>query len=310
MKEAIGILGLIFLCCYLHAQKISAVADRNKILLGEQISLQLKAEDVNAKSTFIAKWFHAEDTSGHIQIVKQNPVDTIEINTLTTYIQNILLTSFDSGKWKLPRMEVIFQDRNTGKQIKLITDTIAIEVLPVDVSQLKDYHDIKDVLSVPVTKDYWMIIAIAASIVILGVLLYLFFKKKKKPVAVVAVKPSINSLQEALAALRELEDENLITSGKQKLFYTKLSDICRRYFDEHLHIHSSRATSDEQMVQLKTFFHDDDMRTKFYQLLRLTDAVKFAKYIPGNEENKSAVPLAVKTLQHIHSSVQTKTEHV
>ena len=37
------------------AQKISVTADRTKILLGEQIVVQLKAEDINDKTDFLQK---------------------------------------------------------------------------------------------------------------------------------------------------------------------------------------------------------------------------------------------------------------
>ena len=84
-----------------------------------------------------------------------------------------------------------------------------------------------------------------------------------------------------------------------KLFYTRLSDILRNYFNDKFNVHSSQATSDELMVLLSVYLQDEKDRTQFYQLLRLSDAVKFAKYIPSNDQNEAAVQIAINTLQHM-----------
>ncbi|HRI22035.1 MAG TPA: hypothetical protein PLA68_13830, partial [Panacibacter sp.] len=138
---------LILLCSLLfsfsaNAQKVSLIASRYKILIGEQVTLQLKAEGINTAKTFLQNWFTIADTANHLQVTERSTIDTIEINGLTTYLQKINITSFDSGNWKLPVMKLLLQERTTGKQIILQTDSLSIEVLPVDVSALIDYHEI------------------------------------------------------------------------------------------------------------------------------------------------------------------------
>src|SRR3954468_9838937 len=93
-----------------NAQKVSAVADREKILIGEQIIVQLKLEDVNAQNFSLEKWFTLNDSIPHIQIVKKDTLDTVNINGLSTYLQKITITSFDSGRWAIAPMQVVLQD--------------------------------------------------------------------------------------------------------------------------------------------------------------------------------------------------------
>ncbi len=131
----------IFLCALLFslstiAQKVSIVADRNKILIGEQVTLHLKAEDINTGKSFLHSWFNIADTGNHLQVTKRGAIDTIAINGLTTYLQEINITSFDSGNRKIPAMKLVLEERSTGKKIVLQTDSLSIEVLPVDVSAL------------------------------------------------------------------------------------------------------------------------------------------------------------------------------
>jgi len=292
------------------AQEVSASIDRNKILIGEQVTLQIKVENFNARTTFLQNWFYPPDTPTHLQVVNREAVDTIDVGGLTTYMQKLILTSFDSGKWKLDPMQVIMQERSTGKKTILQTDSLFLEVLPVDVSNMQSYHDIKDILAVETRPDYTLYIAIAVSFVILAILVYLLVKRKRikkeePPKPVYKGTP----LEHALQKIKGLERENLAAKGQIKLFYTQLSDICKNYFSDQLQVRSTQSTSDELMVLLGVYLQNEKYRTQFYQLLRLADAVKFAKYIPVTEQNDEAITTAVTSLQHIDALTKAATSH-
>lgn len=155
---------LCVLCCCMaltcvSAQKIAAALDREKILLGEQVTLQLKLEELNPAAVSCAAWFSLADTANHIEVVKREPIDTVNLNGTITYVQRITITSFDSGKWVLPALQVSVEDKQTGKQTILTATPLSLEVLPVDISNLKNYHDIKDIIEVKPDKaaifTYW-----------------------------------------------------------------------------------------------------------------------------------------------------------
>jgi hypothetical protein len=299
-KPIILFAGFLFFIFSVHAQSASATIDRNKILLGEQVTLQLKAEGINTRMSFLQTWFDIPDSISHLVVVKRNDVDTIDAGGVTDYTQTLTITSFDSGKWKFGPLQLILQDRTTGKQTFLQTDSIILEVLPVDVSDMQNYHDVKDILDVKVKPNYWLYVAIALSIIVLVVLIWLIIKSSKKK-KVEAPKPAYKGtpLEYALQQIKELQREGLPAKRQVKLFYTRLSDILRNYFKDRLNVHSSYGTSDELMILLSVYLQDEKYRTQFYQLLRLSDAVKFAKYIPSNEQNETAVQTAIDTLQHV-----------
>ena len=303
-KNKLICLFFVFFICHQAsvAQNVSAITDRNKILIGEQVMLQLKAEDINTATSFFQSWFNVTDSSGHIQVTKTDPVDTVNVNGLTTYLQKIYITSFDSGKWSIAPLQISLQERATGKETIFKTDSIILEVLPVDVSGLTTYHDIKDILDVEVKPDY-MLYALIASGIIIAVLIIWFiikFSKKKKPVYIVKG----NLLENALQQIKTLQQENLIAAGSVKLFYIKLTFIIKYYFQEMLQLRSAESTSDELMVLLGVYLQDEKYRTAFYQFLRLADAVKFAKYIPAEEQNNQAVQTAITSLQHINALIK------
>jgi hypothetical protein len=292
------------------AQKVSAVTDREKILIGEQIILQLKVEDVNDRNSFVQNWFTFNDATPHIQVVKKEPIDTIEINGLNTYLQKITITSFDSGRWAINPMPVELQDRITGKKTLLSSDSIFIEVLPVDVSAMTDYHPLKDIIAIEAKPDYMRYAIVAFIAIILAALIWLlikqFSKKKLEPAKAIY---KATALENALNKINLLQQGSLLANGKVKQFYTELSDIGREYFSRQSGIHASRITTDELMMSVMVYLQDEKRRTAFFQLLRMTDAVKFAKFIPGTVEHKEAIETAVNSLKHIDEMIKQSTQN-
>lgn len=296
----------------LQAQRVSVSLDREKILLGEQVTLELRVEDVNPRTSFVKEWFPLPDTANHIEFLQRSPIDTVDINGNNTYVQKIIFTSFDSGHWQLPPLAATVQETTTGKATVLKNPDLFIDVLPVDVSQLKDYHEMKDIATVKV-KDYtWYIVAAVALGLLLLWLLWKFVIKKllaRPKKAAPPVTPA-DALQTALAQLAALKAEQPTSGPAIKQWFTRLDDICRTYIAQTLQPRALQYTSDELMVALKGGFSSDQLRTDFYQLLRLCDAVKFAKYIPEREQQLQAVDKAGDCIKQIDQTLRQQTAHV
>ncbi len=281
------------------AQQVSASIDRDKILLGEQITLQLKAEDIRTEDNPIVAWFNLPDTINHLEVVKRSPIDTVDVDGTTTYIQNITITSFDSGRWMLPALQLKLQNNNTA----LSTASYAIDVLTVDVSNLQQYHEMKDIIQVEVKTDWLRIAIFAALLIAMAVFIYYLTKRKKvKPAAKQPVaKPSL--FEDTIAKLEALQKENLPPT----VFYTRLDTICRSYLQEQLYIRALHLTQDELTQQLNVHLQQQDVRIAFYQLLRLINAVKFARYTPQAAQQTESINTAKATVQYIHYQLQRTT---
>jgi hypothetical protein len=281
------------------AQQVTASIDRDKILLGEQITLQLKAEDIHTEDNPIVVWFNLPDTINHLEVVKRSPIDTLDVDGTTTYIQNITITSFDSGRWILPALQLKLQNSNTA----LSTNSYAIDVLPVDVSSLQQYHEMKDIIQVKVKTDWLRIAVFAALLVAMAIFIYYLTKRKKvKPVVKQpVVKPSL--FEDTIAKLEALQKENLPPT----VFYTRLDAICRGYLQEQLYIRALHLTQDELTQQLNVHLQQLDVRIAFYQLLRLINAVKFARYTPPAAQQSESINTAKETVQYIHHQLKRTT---
>ncbi len=299
----------LFSCCLCgfvfasFSQSISATIDRDKIVLGEQITLELKADGLNPQTASLSRWFAIPDTANHIEVVKRSPIDTLTINGTLSYMQTITLTSFDSGAWQLPPLFVLVQKGGERKD-SLFANKLTLQVLPVDISNLKAYHPLKDIIDVEVKPNYLLIALVIALVIFSAIILYfVFFKKKQKQKPAVVPLIAARSLYEtAIEQLNLLQKQN----PSSTIFYTKMDEICRTFLQHQLNIRALQSTSDELMLQLNHYLQNDE-RTQFYQLLRLMNAVKFAKYQPDESQKITDINTAKGGIQNIYHRLQSNT---
>ncbi|RFM26577.1 hypothetical protein [Deminuibacter soli] len=312
-----GLLACIFCCTTAHAQRLSVTTDRDKILLGEQVMLELRLEDVNPRTSDIKEWFVIPDTANHIEVLQRQAIDTVDIGGSNTYVQRIVFTSFDSGRWQLPPFSVTVIDKATGKANVFNRPDLYIDVLPVDVSQLKDYHEMKDIAVVQVKSYTWIIIGAVAIGLLIIWLLWKFVIKKMlaKPKKAVPAAVKGDALQTALQQLAQLKTERPDTPAAVKAWFIRLDDTCRNYTAQTALPRALQLTTDELMVALQAKLANTQLRTDFYQLLRLCDAVKFAKYVPDYAQQQQAVDTAVDCIRQTDQTLKsqqttTATAHV
>ena len=264
---------------------IKSSVDKNKILIGEPLKLTVEIT-VPEKANFLSP---SIDSIAHFEFLQPSQSDSIfeggskAIKTIYT------LTSFDSGQWVIPAFVL-------SKKIK--TEAIIVDVAYSEFNREQDYHDIKDIIEVETKeeKKNWLWYAIAATVVVLGIMYY--FLRKKKPPSSAAPAPVINAFEEAMEQLTALQKKGL--QGKE--FHTKLVDIFKLYVLRKKNILSLQKTTEDLVMQLRTIMLDKELYAEMQQALRLSDFVKFAKYIPTAEDDNSAFNSIKKSIQSIEQN--------
>jgi len=304
---------LLFVFCFLFfnatAQAVTVTLDRDKILLGEQVTLQLSINNVNEGTAFVAAWPQLADTINHTEIIKSTPVDTISINGSSTYQQKIIVTSFDSGRWQLGPFNFIVQDKNTGKQTQLSTEPVYLSVLPVDVSSMKDYHGLKDIIDVPSTFNWKPVWITAIAVVVTALIILILFKKRKKKKEIPKVVVQGTPLERALEKLYSLQKTTLSSMETIKSFHTETDDVTRIYLEEKLQIKAMQLTGTELFSRLKMYIKEERLYHKFQQLFQLNAAVKFARYMPQAEESKNMLNEIISSLRQIDEYINESRTH-
>lgn len=274
------------------AQVVKAQVNRDKILIGEQIKLKLTLQSERR----IPTWFQFPDSINHLLIINRTKIDTVLNGRFTNYYQTLTITSFDSGRWEFPSLAVA--------EINKATNPIMIDVMPADVSKLQDYHDIKEIEEVKQENNKTIITIIAAiTLLSLALIFWLIRKKKKLIVQARVLKNNLSPLQWAMAELDKLQQQKLYNNGQVKKHYSELTNISRNFFHLQMHQPSLHQTTDEWMVSLQSLPVNSESKTSFIQLLRLADAVKFAKYVPPVDESETSVE-TTRTMLHNVAQMQ------
>ena len=263
---------------------IKASVDKNKILIGEP--LQLTVEVYLSPESI--KLFVVIESIPHFEFLETPLVDTLNKVGGLKLRSIYKLTSFDSGHWVIP--PIALSD-------KIKSDSIPVDVVFSDFNPDQDYHDIKDIIEIEAkAKKSWIWYLVTGVVAVL-LLIYFLLKRKKVPVNVV-MAPALNPLEEAMKQLEILQNQK--SSGK--IYHTKLIDIFKLYVLKKKNILSLQKTTDDLVRQLNPILNDKEMYNQLQQALRLSDYVKFAKYVSTAEDDRTTFETILKTIKKIEQS--------
>lgn len=267
-------------------QSVSLALEKNRMLLGEPVKL-IRQTTVQPGENLQFFYF---DTLPHFEVLESFKTDTQQVAGKWQLMQTLYITSWDSGRWNFPLEIVDGKPRQTMKVDVVYTS-------PWDPGQ--PYHDIKGITPVePSPRSPWWWYVIGA--VILIALFLLFFPQSKKETV---RQLDIQAYKKAMDQLNQLEKIHYPVD-EPKLFYVSLVQVFRNYLKEGKGIQSLSKTTDDLALRLKELPLTQHDLNVLLQTLRLTDLVKFAKYQPGEEENKNA-------LHQIRTSItQIEQQHV
>lgn len=276
--------------------KVTASIDTNAILIGEHVSLVLKAEYRTDQGSIQITFPKLADTIiKQIEIINASKIERIipDSNNINEMIQfqSWIITSFDSGYYAIPPLKVIINGDSTNP---IETEPLLLAVNTVSVDTTKNIKDIKPPLEVPFDwKEYLpYIYGGLAGLALLAVIIWLLIRylknRKKKPIVQEIIIPKIPAHVTALEQLEKLKEEKLWQQGKLKEYHSALSDILRQYIEHRFYIHTMEQVTDEILYSFRTAPASEESKIKLRQVLILADLVKFAKEHPLPHENESS----------------------
>ncbi len=301
VKKIVNLLFFIGFVGFSQNNPVKTFTDTTNIRIGEQIQFKIAVAEKN--NVIFPKL--QLDSLGKVEVVESLPVDTLKDKLEKKYI----LTSFDSGKYIVPKQTVIVNTK------KYFTDSLLINVATVKVDTTKQkMFEIKSIRKEPKTFDdyrylLWWIIAL---LLLLAVILYFVFRRKEQPKEAVA---SIPPIQEALQRLKELDEKQLLQQNKIKAYYSELTDIVRAYIEKDINIPALESTTNELIETIIDFNESSKMGIsseiieQLREILQSADLVKFAKSKPVEEEIKAHRNMSEHILQNL-KPVKTKEDEL
>lgn len=184
---------------------------------------------------------------------------------------------FDAGIFMIPSIQAQVEGKVRLLPIKKVS--IPVYMRQVD-AQTPDVGDIQDIIREEKNwKDYKWLWGLIAALIVVGILIYLLQKRKpqRTPVPEVAQVPVIPAEDEALEALKKLQESQIWLHGKEKEYHSELTYIVRRYLSRRYDVAALEMTSDEVITSLDSTPLPNDVKPKLSEILQIADIVKFAK---------------------------------
>lgn len=287
------------LLCSTHflAQNYSLQTNKDVIEIGEPLELTLTVKSDKkldslqydkSKNQLIAK---SSNNNGVSITNEPYPLELLDYFKDTLYKENNLYVW--QGKYKLTAWDSAFVII-TDQHFTLFDSTyyfqpVLIEVKSPATDPTKDIFDIKEyssniappehpIVTFMKNNSWWILIV---SFVIVSLIVLQIFKNKK----IKTKEPSIilNPKEEALIAIKQLQQSNLIDENLKE-YYFQLSIIIRIFLSKHYQEnYRDKTTKEIERTLLHQDLNEDTINTCVI-LLSQSDMVKFAKSKPSEAE--------------------------
>lgn len=281
----------LLLSALIFGQKATLSLDRNAFRIGEQatVSIQFEYENPNGNALVIWPNFDEEISPG-VEIVKRTlDEDRLIDSTDGRYLrsQKLTITVFEEGEYSIPKQEIRLGDSSyyTNSAVLSIT-TVEVDTVSKKLYDLKPIYEVNYPFSER-SKDWlhenWTWLAIIL-ILILGFFGWRYYQKRKPVEVVEEPKIIIPAHVLALEKLEQLLQKEEWKSPEKKTYYSELTDTIRTYLENRFEIYAMEQTTREIINDLKNASISEDDKLYLRKILREADMVKFAKFLPSDED--------------------------
>ena len=288
--------------------KLSVKLDSAYVLMGKATPLHV---ELQAPASPEGSLIIPEDTlSQAVEVLRMLPADTTELpGDRIQVTREILLQSFDSGTYLLNPVKYV-----SGSET-IASNRLVLKVIPVDVDSLTTIHDYADVVD-PSRRlvdylpdflaDYGVWILALLAVLAIGYFLARRYMRRE----VIAEKKAvvIPPYELAMQELEALKSDHLCEQGQEKEFYTRLTDILRRYLQGRFGINAMEMTTTQIRSILAQSEETRLTRRNMEQVLETADFVKFAKVRPLPDDNTRSFRSAQQFVEDTRPRPQTTEE--
>lgn len=268
---------------------------RDSILIGDQVRWSIPLRIAPGEEF----WFeHPDDPVAEgVVTVEEFAVDTVRQRRSYLDVEgHMLLTAFDAGTYFLPPLVAMIQ-RTDGSVDTLYYQAPALEVatIPIDTATFKPY-DIKGQIRYPLTFGEvapWVVGALLLAALIILLVRWLNYRYRNRGLFGRKREEEPPHIA-ALRSLDRIRGKKLCQGGKQKQFYSEVTETLRQYMVDFYEVPALEQTTTEIFDSLRGKKIEPRLLTEVKELFELADFVKFAKHTATDDENDAAIPTAVK----------------
>ena len=281
------LISLLVLALFIHqgyGQEVAASIDRDSLLIGEQIEVQLSAS-ADPEDLIL---FPEGQTFYPLEVVNESGIDTLSKRPQLSLRKTYKITQFDAGDYLIAPQQI------TINRTPYTTETIPVRIKDVVVdTTAQGLYDIKPLgQKVPEPKSYWPYVLIAA-LVAIG--LFVYFKRSREK------KRVISPFEEAINSIDSLKQIEVIESAS---IYYSATSIFKTYLHRRLSLSTEQRTSKELIGLLDSHGKNEpyyqqtkEQQTGLKELLNRAELYKFAKQMVTDEQRSADLLLISQTIE-------------
>lgn len=269
--------------------------DSTAVKIGEQIDyiLQVKA-DSTAQVVFPEQPLFAP-----FELLEASPVDTLKTQSHYLYTKKYALIQFDSGDYFIPQQQVLINGfSKIADLVPLRVNTVVVDTIQQKLYDIKPLQEVEKNYETLIAQILWGLVLVLA---LFGIFYTYLFQKRRKELREKELPPFDRAIEE----LKALENERLSAQEEYKKYYSRLTDVVRRYLEEEAKIDALESTSEELLIKLElrknagTLDLDSKTLRSLRAVLQNADLVKFAKSMPeyriASEDRKAVEHVVIET---------------
>ncbi len=244
------------------------------------------------------------DTIGGYHVLDRSAFESTSDTTTTT---GFVVARYDSGTSELPPLQFLASIPGDTAVRSVFTSPLLLTIHTVDVDPEGGARDIKPPMGIPYTlTEIIVFIGILLLLAAAGYLLYRFLKRRKgRPVLDARVSSARPPHILALEQLARLREKKLWQQGRIKEYYSEVTEILRRYFENRYGLTALEETTDEILAGLRELNLRVAVSGEVEEILRRADLVKFAKHKPVIAEHEQTLRGAYSIVEKTRSAAVT-----
>ncbi len=278
MKIRIGFFIAFVFACPAQATVFTATISQDSISVGDRILFEAIALVPKGASVIPPD---AGVSFGKF-VVKEWTSDKVEKKTADSLNFKYVLSQYEIEQCTIPSVRYIVT--LAGKSDTLLSKPMPVRFVFIrsDDSAAPSIRDLKpqQIAGSPSLAWLWLVLGAMALTAMV------FFSRrflKKRTDAVRAAVPLKPPYEEALEALRLLEEKQYLMKGMIREQVFELSDILKRYIERRFGINAAEYTTEEMLGWIFTSSLEPAEKKSAEWFFSATDPVKFAKMLPDND---------------------------
>ena len=289
-------------------EELLVAVDSTELRIGEKINIryQIKGDSLSQIQ------FTEQPNFAPFELLEDFPLDTLRSQAHYLFTKKYALIQFDSGTYWIPKQKILING------VGAISDSISIRVNTVLVDTLKQpLFDIKPLVAVKrgYKKLTQQILITVFGLILLILAVFLVLRVQKK---LIEKRKELPPFDRALLELKALEEERPRLQEEYKSYYSKLTDVVRRYLEEEANITALESTSKELLKKLELLKDsgkldlDGETLRSLKRVLEHADLVKFARSAPEFEvatnDRNLVEDVVIKTQEALPEPTQEEIE--